>query len=73
MVSAFPSSYSPHDVVEVFSEVSVSARRCLGVQSQGVLTLPPLPDQPPDFERLAALAAEHGIEILRPPGALPEQ
>ncbi len=35
------------------------------------LTLPPPPDQPPDFERVAALAAEHGIEILGPPEALP--
>jgi quercetin dioxygenase-like cupin family protein len=31
-----------------------------------------LPDPaPPDVERLGALAAEHGIEILGPPGALP--
>ncbi len=35
------------------------------------LTLPPPPDQPPDFERIGALAAEHGIEILGPPGTLP--
>jgi mannose-6-phosphate isomerase-like protein (cupin superfamily) len=37
------------------------------------LTLPPSDRPPPDFERLAALAAEHDIEILGPPGALPEQ
>jgi mannose-6-phosphate isomerase-like protein (cupin superfamily) len=31
-----------------------------------------LPDPaPPDAERLTALAEEHGIEILGPPGALP--
>lgn len=31
-----------------------------------------LPDPaPPDAERLAALAEEHGIEILGPPGTLP--
>jgi quercetin dioxygenase-like cupin family protein len=31
-----------------------------------------LPDPaPPDVERLAALAEEHGIEILGPPGTLP--
>jgi hypothetical protein len=35
------------------------------------LTLPPPAQEPPDMERVAALAAEHGIEILGPPGALP--
>jgi quercetin dioxygenase-like cupin family protein len=35
------------------------------------LALPPQNGGPPDFERLAALAAEHGIDILGPPGALP--
>ena len=35
------------------------------------LTLPPEPDEPPDFDLLAALAAEHGLELLGPPGALP--
>jgi mannose-6-phosphate isomerase-like protein (cupin superfamily) len=35
------------------------------------LTLPPPEQESPDFERLAALAAEHHIEILGPPGALP--
>jgi hypothetical protein len=37
------------------------------------LTLPPPDRPPPDFERLTAFAAEHDIEILGPPGALPEQ
>ena len=32
------------------------------------LTLPPPPSKPPDVERLAAIAAEHGIDILGPPG-----
>ena len=32
------------------------------------LTLPPPPSAPPDVERLTAIAAEHGIEILGPPG-----
>jgi hypothetical protein len=31
------------------------------------LTLPP-PSGPPDVERLGALAAEYGIDILGPPG-----
>lgn len=32
------------------------------------LTLPPPPSEAPDPERLGALAAEYGIEILGPPG-----
>ena len=32
------------------------------------LTLPPPPSSPPDVERLGALAAEYGIDILGPPG-----
>jgi quercetin dioxygenase-like cupin family protein len=35
------------------------------------LTLPPPPDSPPDMEQIAAVAAEHDIELLGPPGALP--
>ena len=34
----------------------------------GALTLPPPPEGPPDMPALLALAAEHGIEILGPPG-----
>jgi hypothetical protein len=36
-------------------------------------TLPQPPEKPPDLRRLSTLAAEHGIEILGPPGTLPEQ
>jgi hypothetical protein len=32
------------------------------------LTLPPPPTTAPDMERLMAIAAEYGIEILGPPG-----
>lgn len=32
------------------------------------LTLPPPPSEAPDVERLGALAAEYGIDILGPPG-----
>jgi quercetin dioxygenase-like cupin family protein len=32
------------------------------------LTLPPPPREPPDAERMGAIAAEYGIEILGPPG-----
>ena len=35
------------------------------------LTLPPPEDSPPDLQRLAAIGAEHGIELLGPPGMLP--
>jgi quercetin dioxygenase-like cupin family protein len=35
------------------------------------LTLPPPEESPPDLERLAALAAARGLELLGPPGALP--
>jgi mannose-6-phosphate isomerase-like protein (cupin superfamily) len=35
------------------------------------LTLPPSNRPPPEIERLAALAAEHHIELLGPPGSLP--
>jgi quercetin dioxygenase-like cupin family protein len=35
------------------------------------LTLPPPEESPPDLERLAAIAAEHGVELLGPPGTLP--
>ena len=34
----------------------------------GALEIPPPASQPPDFERLAALAAEYGIQMLGPPG-----
>jgi quercetin dioxygenase-like cupin family protein len=35
------------------------------------LTLPPASEPSPDPAQLASLAAEHGIEILGPPGELP--
>jgi mannose-6-phosphate isomerase-like protein (cupin superfamily) len=35
------------------------------------LTLPPPNRPPPDVEHLTALAAEHQIEVLGPPGSLP--
>lgn len=40
-------------------------------QPASELTLPPPEHPQPDVERLAALAAEHEIELLGPPGALP--
>ncbi|MGB9632365.1 MAG: quercetin 2,3-dioxygenase [Chloroflexaceae bacterium] len=35
----------------------------------GAMTLPPLPEGPPDIERLLATAAAYGVEILGPPPA----
>jgi mannose-6-phosphate isomerase-like protein (cupin superfamily) len=37
------------------------------------LTLPPPEESPPDPERLAVIAAKHGIDLLGPPGALPKK
>jgi steroid delta-isomerase-like uncharacterized protein len=37
------------------------------------LTLPPLDESPPDLERLAEVAAKHGMEIIGPPGSLPAE
>jgi quercetin dioxygenase-like cupin family protein len=36
------------------------------------LTLPPPETSPPDLGQMAVTAAKHGIEMLGPPGALPE-
>lgn len=36
------------------------------------LTLPPSEESPPDAEQLPAIAAKYGIELLAPPGSLPE-
>jgi quercetin dioxygenase-like cupin family protein len=36
------------------------------------LTLPPQDDSPPDMEQVAAIAARHGMELLAPPGLLPD-
>jgi mannose-6-phosphate isomerase-like protein (cupin superfamily) len=35
------------------------------------ITLPQPPEKPPDLSRLSTLAAEHGIQLLGPPGTLP--
>jgi hypothetical protein len=34
----------------------------------GELRIPPPPDAPPDMEQMVAAAAEHGVEIIGPPG-----
>jgi quercetin dioxygenase-like cupin family protein len=73
--------YGPRDVPHTFEVVSERARFLLVAEPAGFedfmraagepaasLTLPPPPAEPPDPAVLTALAAEHGIEILGPPG-----
>jgi quercetin dioxygenase-like cupin family protein len=72
--------YGPANVPHTFTVASDEARFLLLTQPAGFeaflravgqeapsRTLPSA-DGPPDVERLTALAAEHGIEILGPPG-----
>lgn len=73
--------YGPRDIPHTFSVTSPRARFLLVAEPAGfesfvralsepaaTLTLPPPATEPPDLGKLAALAAEHGIEILGPPG-----
>lgn len=73
--------YGPPDVPHTFSVVSDEARFLLGTDPAGFeafvracaqpaqsRSLPPADAPVPDPGRLAALAAEHGIEVLGPPG-----
>jgi len=73
--------YGPRDIPHTFDVVSDQARFLLVTEPAGfekfmraasepapTLTIPPQPTEPPDLEALTALAAEHGIEILGPPG-----
>ena len=73
--------YGPRDIPHTFLVTSTEARflmvtepapfadfvRAMSVPAQA-LTLPPASVQPPDPERMTAVAAEYGIEILGPPG-----
>ena len=73
--------YGPRDVPHTFEVTSPQARFLLVAEPAGfeefmralsepatAPTLPPAAAAPPDMAALAALAAEHGIEILGPPG-----
>lgn len=77
-------AYGPPNVPHTFEITSDEARFLVLNQPTGfedfirdqsqpatALSLPPAGGPPPDLARLAAVAAEHGIEILGPPG-LPE-
>ena len=73
--------YGPRDIPHTFLVTSTEARflmvtepapfadfvRAMSEPAQA-LTLPPASVQPPDPERMTAIAAEYGIEILGPPG-----
>jgi quercetin dioxygenase-like cupin family protein len=73
--------YGPRDIPHTFLVTSDEARFLLVVEPAGFegfvravgepakeLVIPPPPDGPPDMEKMTALAAELGVEILGPPG-----
>jgi mannose-6-phosphate isomerase-like protein (cupin superfamily) len=73
--------YGPRDVPHTFVVTSPEARFLLVAEPAGfddfvravsepaqTRTIPPVSSDPPDVERLTAIAAEYGIEILGPPG-----
>ena len=73
--------YGPRDIPHTFSVTSAEARFLVVSEPAGLenflralsepaaaLTLPPPSSQPPDVGKLAAIAAEYGIELLGPPG-----
>jgi len=73
--------YGPRGIPHTFTVCSERARFLLVVAPAGfegfmrafaeparTRSLPPPASQPPDMQKLIALAAQHGIEILGPPG-----
>jgi quercetin dioxygenase-like cupin family protein len=73
--------YGPRDVPHTFLVTSEQARFLLVTEPAGFesfmrsvsepaqeLVIPPAATEPPDLARLAAVAAEYGVEILGPPG-----
>jgi quercetin dioxygenase-like cupin family protein len=73
--------YGPRDISHTFTVSSEQARFLLVTEPAGFekfmralsepaerLEIPPAPTAPPDMAALVGLAAEHGIEILGPPG-----
>ncbi len=73
--------YGPRDIPHTFTVSSEQARFLLVTEPAGFeefvralaepaerLEIPPAPGAPPDMTAVAKLAAEHGIEILGPPG-----
>jgi quercetin dioxygenase-like cupin family protein len=73
--------YGPREIPHTFIVSSEQARFLLVVEPAGFedfvralgqpapqLVIPPPVTEPPDVERLAAIAAQYGLEILGPPG-----
>jgi quercetin dioxygenase-like cupin family protein len=73
--------YGRRDVPHTFVVSSEQARFLMVVEPAGLdgfmralaepalrLEIPPAPTQPTDVSRMAALAAEYGIEVIGPPG-----
>ena len=52
-------TYSPGGIEKFFAEVGEKAQR---------REVPPPPSEPPDFEKIAAAGAKHGLELQAPPG-----
>jgi mannose-6-phosphate isomerase-like protein (cupin superfamily) len=66
VTSAAPARVLDVNVPAGFDEFIASAG-----EPAAEMTLPAAEGPPPDVERLAAIAAEHRIELLGPPGELP--
>jgi quercetin dioxygenase-like cupin family protein len=73
--------YGPRGIPHTFMVSSAEAHFLLVVEPGGFeafvravgepaqqLAIPPAPTEPPDMARMAAAAAEYGVEILGPPG-----
>jgi mannose-6-phosphate isomerase-like protein (cupin superfamily) len=64
-------SAGPARVLDVNAPAGFDAFIARAGEPAAELTLPSAEGPPPDVERLTAIAAEHGIDILGPPGDLP--
>ena len=75
--------FIPRGVVHGFRNVGNEPARCLGIVTPGGLaeklltglgepakaeTLPPLPEGPPDVERIAQIVSKYDTEMVLPPG-----
>jgi mannose-6-phosphate isomerase-like protein (cupin superfamily) len=64
-------SRGPARIVEVNSPAGYEGFLAAVGAPAPALTLPPVRAEPPDLDRIAAIAREYGIEVLGPPGTLP--